>query len=76
MFLSGDNAAAGIGWINSMGNIGGLIGPWLIGWIKGRSGSYAGGLDLVGAMLALSAVLMLAVSRQIERRDPEKGSAQ
>lgn len=64
LFLSGAGAAAGIAWINSLGNIGGFVGPILIGWIKGKWGSYAGGLDAVGAMLALSAVLMLAMSRQ------------
>jgi ACS family tartrate transporter-like MFS transporter len=53
-----------------MGNIGGLIGPWLIGWIKGRSGSYSGGLYVVGAMMGLSAVLMLVLRRQIERTNP------
>jgi MFS transporter, ACS family, tartrate transporter len=75
MFLSGAGAAAGIAWINSMGNVGGLIGPWLIGWIKGRWGSYSGGLYVVGVMMALSAVLMLALSRQIERRHTKQGSA-
>jgi ACS family tartrate transporter-like MFS transporter len=68
VFLSGAGAAAGIAWINSIGNLGGLIGPWLIGWIKGRWGSYAGGLDVVGAMMALSAVMMLVLSRQVEER--------
>ena len=64
LFLSGAGAAAGIAWINSLGNIGGFVGPILIGWGKSRWGSYAAGLDAVGAMLALSAVLMLAMSRQ------------
>jgi len=72
IFLSGANAAAGIAWINSMGNIGGLVGPWLIGLIKERWGSYTGGLDVVAAMMALSAVLMLALRGPIERRNPGK----
>jgi ACS family tartrate transporter-like MFS transporter len=71
LFLSGAGAAAGIAWINSLGNIGGFIGPILIGWMKTRWGSYAGGLDAVGAMLALSAVLMLLMSRQTQRRGSE-----
>jgi MFS transporter, ACS family, tartrate transporter len=74
MFLSGASAAAGIAWINSMGNIGGLVGPWMIGWIKGRWDSYSGGLYVVGAMMAFSALLMLALSRQIERRDRSRKS--
>lgn len=68
LFLSGAGAAAGIAWINSLGNIGGFVGPILIGWGKSRTGSYAGGLDAVGAMLVLSAVLMLAMSWQMRRR--------
>jgi MFS transporter, ACS family, tartrate transporter len=73
LFLSGVKAAAGIAWINSMGNLGGLIGPWLIGWIKGRWGSYTGGLDVVGAMMGLSAVLVLCLGRQIETKGSKAG---
>jgi MFS transporter, ACS family, tartrate transporter len=71
-FLSGTAAAAGIAWINCLGNLGGFAGPWLTGWIKGRWGSYAGGLSLVAGMMALSAVLMLAFSRRIETRRTEQ----
>ena len=34
MFLSGSAAAAGIATINSIGNLGGFVGPTMIGWIK------------------------------------------
>lgn len=74
LFLSGAGAAAGIAWINSLGNIGGFIGPILIGWGKSRWGSYAGGLDADGAMLALSAVLMLAMSWQMRRSRSRTGA--
>lgn len=74
LFLSGAGAAAGIAWINSLGNIGGFIGPILIGWMKGRWGTYAGGLDAVGVMLALSAILMLGMSRHMHRRGSEATS--
>ena len=59
-----------------MGNIGGFIGPWLIGIIKQRSGSYACGLYVVGAMMALSAVVMLALSGQVERKNTEARGVQ
>jgi len=72
MFLSGASAAAGIAWINSMGNIGGFIGPWLIGIIKERYGSYAGGLYVVGAMMALSGIVMLALRSRIEQNNRMK----
>jgi ACS family tartrate transporter-like MFS transporter len=63
-FLSGAGAAAGIAMINSIGNLGGFIGPYMIGWIKGKTGSYTGGLYGVGATLALSALLTLLLSRR------------
>jgi ACS family tartrate transporter-like MFS transporter len=64
MFLSGAGAAAGIAMINSIGNLGGFAGPFVIGWLKGKTGSYAGGLYLVAATLAVSAVVTLLLSRQ------------
>jgi len=76
VFLSGTSAAAGIAWINSMGNIGGFIGPWLIGIIKQRWGSYSGGLYVVGAMMALSAAVMIGLSRQVEQKHAGKVGAQ
>jgi MFS transporter, ACS family, tartrate transporter len=73
LFLSGASAAAGIALINSLGNLGGFVGPELIGWIKGRWGSYAGGLDVVAAMMAASAVLILAMGRRMVRADAAAG---
>ena len=37
-FLRGDGAAAGIGLINSVGNLGGFVGPYVMGWLHGRFG--------------------------------------
>ncbi|CAD6518975.1 Putative tartrate transporter [Paraburkholderia hiiakae] len=64
MFLSGAGAAAGIAMINSIGNLGGFVGPVAIGWLKTQTGSYAAGLYVVGATLALSAVVTLMLSRK------------
>ena len=63
MFLSGSAAAVGIATINSVGNLGGFVGPWAIGWIKDRTGSFTGGLIFVAGLLVLSAVLTLIVAR-------------
>lgn len=62
-FLSGAGAAAGIATINAIGNLGGFIGPWAIGWFRGATGSFAGGLDVVAALLLLSAVITLLLAR-------------
>jgi ACS family tartrate transporter-like MFS transporter len=63
MFLSGSAAATGIATINSIGNLGGFVGPAMIGWIKDLTGSFLGGLYFVGALLILSAVLTLILAR-------------
>jgi ACS family tartrate transporter-like MFS transporter len=70
LFLTGAGAAAGIALINSIGNLGGFIGPLAVGWVKDRWGSYAGGFYLVGGMLALSAIVLLALNRPSERSTP------
>ena len=65
-FLTGAAAAGGIAFINSLGNVGGFFGPYLLGIIKNASGSFEAGLDTLAAMLAASAVL--ALSFRDERR--------
>jgi MFS transporter, ACS family, tartrate transporter len=57
MFLSGTALAAGFAWINSIGNIGGFIGPWWIGVMKDLTGSYAGGLYGLALLSLVSAVV-------------------
>jgi ACS family tartrate transporter-like MFS transporter len=63
-FLSGAGAAAGIAMINSIGNLGGFVGPFAIGWLKSVTGGYAAGLYVVAASLAVSALLTLAIGRR------------
>lgn len=63
LFLTGPAAAAGIATINSIGNLGGFAGPAMIGWIKQTTGSYAGGLYFVSALLVMSAVMTLALAK-------------
>jgi len=63
LFLSGPAAAAGIATINSIGNLGGFVGPAMIGWVKDRTGTFVGGLYFVAGLLVLSAVLTLLLSR-------------
>lgn len=68
LFLTGPAAAAGIATINSIGNLGGFAGPAMIGWIKQTTGSYAGGLYFVCALLVLSAVMTLALAKWGKKR--------
>ena len=60
-FLTESAAAASIGLINSVGNLGGFAGPFIVGYLLTRTNSFRAGLSfLVGSFLA-SAILMLLV---------------
>lgn len=74
MFLSGAGAAAGIAMINSVGNLGGFVGPFAIGWLKNVTGGYSAGLYVVGATLAVSAVVTLLLSRQARQAPVTAGA--
>jgi len=60
MFLSGTALAAGIAWINSIGNLGGFFGPWYVGVMKDATGNFAGGLFGL-ALLSLIAAVVCAL---------------
>jgi ACS family tartrate transporter-like MFS transporter len=62
-FLTGFSAAAGIALVNCVGNLGGFIGPYMIGAIAMRTGSLYAGLALAGIPLLLSAILVLLLPR-------------
>lgn len=76
LFLSGPAAAAGIATINSIGNLGGFVGPSMIGWIHDMTGSFAGGLYFVAALLVVSAAVTLILSRTGTRGAQTKTSVQ
>jgi ACS family tartrate transporter-like MFS transporter len=59
--LSGTAAAAGIAFINSIGNLGGFAGPYVIGLVRTSTGQFKGGLLLVSAALAMSGIVVLMV---------------
>ncbi len=67
MILTGAAAASGIAFINAFGNIGGAVGPAVVGWLKEATGSYAGGLYGLAGFTAISAVIA-AVGLHIPRR--------
>jgi len=71
MFLSGPALAAGIAWINSLGNLGGFFGPWYVGVMKDLTGSFAGGLYGL-ALLGLVAAIVCAVFLHIPKRLPSE----
>jgi sugar phosphate permease len=67
-FLAGFSAAAGIALINSVSNLGGLIGPYVVGAISTRTGSIYLGLAVSGLTMIVSAVIALFLLKR--RTDP------
>jgi len=60
-FLSESAAAASIGLINSVGNLGGFFGPMIMGYLVNRTHSFTIGLLYLVGNLGLSGFLMLLV---------------
>jgi ACS family tartrate transporter-like MFS transporter len=70
IFLGGTAAAAGIALINSVGNLGGFVGPTAMGWLRGVTGTYASGLLVLAAALILEAALVVSLKLPKEARQP------
>jgi ACS family tartrate transporter-like MFS transporter len=62
-FLAGPAAAGGIALINAVGNLGGVFGPYAVGWALEATGSYAGGMAILAVSMTIAAVLVLAMGR-------------
>ena len=61
IFLGGTAAAAGIALINAIGNLGGFVGPAIMGMLRDSTGGYAGGLLVLSSALVLEALLVLSL---------------
>jgi len=59
--LTGSAAAAAIALINSVGNLGGFFGPYIIGLVRTHTGSFKNGLLVVAATLAVGGAIALLV---------------
>jgi ACS family tartrate transporter-like MFS transporter len=62
-FLSGAAAAGGIALINSLGNIAGFAGPYLVGAVKDATGGFAGALLVFAVLMLAGALLALWLGR-------------
>ena len=56
-FLTGSAAAGGVALINSIGNLGGFVGPYAVGWIKDTTGETTLGLVLLAACSIMAGVV-------------------
>lgn len=69
-FLAGTAAAAGIAFINAIGNLGGFVGPFVVGWIKDTTGSFMSGLIFLGTCVLIGSVIAYFICRKVEKASP------
>jgi D-galactonate transporter len=62
-FLTGSAAAGAIALINSMGALGGAIGPSAVGYLKDQTGGFLGPMLMLSGVLVTGAVLTLLLKR-------------
>jgi ACS family tartrate transporter-like MFS transporter len=74
LFLTGAGAAAGIALINAVGNLGGFLGPYAVGWALQETGSYSGGMAMLAVSMIAGGVLILALGRLKEPVALEHGA--
>jgi ACS family tartrate transporter-like MFS transporter len=52
-------AAAGIAWINSVGNLGGFVGPYAVGYLRDATHGFGAAMGALGISLVAAAILAL-----------------
>ncbi len=74
-FLTESAAAVAVGLINSVGNLGGFVGPYVVGYLTKRTGSFFPGVIYLACSALASACLILCVrhSRGGEALAPPSG---
>jgi ACS family tartrate transporter-like MFS transporter len=63
MLLSGGSAAVGIALVNAIGNVGGFIGPNVIGFLRTRAGGDTGAFLVLGGMAFVAALVCLGMTK-------------
>src|SRR5262249_36820959 len=74
-FLTGTAAAGGIALVNSIGNLGGYVGPFIVGWIKDSTGSFEAGLYVLAACALASGIIAFFAVRPARRTSAPSGLA-
>ena len=73
IFLTGAAAAVGMALINSIGNLGGYIGPQIVGWIKDTTKSFEWALYFMAGCAALSTALAYFATRATDTQRATAG---
>lgn len=61
LFLTGSAAAASVGLINSIGNLGGFVGPFVVGYVNRLTDSFVGGIVYLSVSAFAAALLVLSL---------------
>jgi MFS transporter, ACS family, tartrate transporter len=72
VFLTGSSAAAGIAAINSIGNLSGFAGPYVMGYLRDMTGNFTAGLLVLGGCALAGGIvaMMLRVEAHLEVAEP------
>ena len=61
--LTGSTAAPGIAWINSVGNLAGFVGPYVVGLLKDATGGFGAAMAALAFFLVLAAIIAIRQPR-------------
>jgi nitrate/nitrite transporter NarK len=67
-FLSGTSLVVGVPLISSVANVAGFVTPFLIGYVRDATGTYASGFIMIACVQALGVVVLLFGVQRIARR--------
>ena len=67
-YLTGAAAAAGIGLINAIGNLGGFLGPYMTGWIRDTMGGFGPAMLCLAGFLALHGLILYGLINRSQLR--------
>ena len=77
--LTGTAAAGGLAMINCIGQVGGFVGPYMIGWVRNTTHSFASGLfvlsaaEIIGGVVALTLPIYIGTSVLNQTEDSQRG---
>ncbi|HSM95753.1 MAG TPA: hypothetical protein VLT91_06905, partial [Rhizomicrobium sp.] len=69
-FLGGTAAAGAIALVNAIANLGGFLGPTVVGYLKASTGTYTAAMGFFAAGLIMTVVVITALSRSIPALKP------
>ena len=69
-FLTGSAAAGGIALINTFASLGGFVGPYAVGLVRGITGSFAGGMLFLALVMLVGAIVAMFLRNARVLADP------